>query len=104
MRLRLLSWLFGWFAVGLIVRPYGGLERQARNGPQFFTATSAPFFAYSRNDIGHDALDIGYSWWGRYAIIGRHTRLGNSWSLSLAPLPAVFLAYTGGDHAQPATV
>ncbi len=36
--------------------------------------------------------------------MGRRTRDGTSWSLSLAPHPALFVAYTGGDHAQPATV
>ena len=75
-------------------------QRQARGTS--YVSRSGPFFSVVADDRGESLTDVGYAYRGRFAVTGRHSStLGAAWAVSLAPTPAVFVSYAGGDRSPP---
>lgn len=76
-------------------------ERLARGSPPITVTRSGPYFAATVDELGGRLLEGGYSWRGRVALSARDSRFGTTWTVSLAPVPAVYVAYSDGEAQLP---
>jgi hypothetical protein len=74
---------------------YAGVERRARGALPLASLRSGPFLAFAADDSARSLVDVGYSWRGRVALTARQSSTtGTAWALSIAPVPAFYVAIT----------
>jgi len=79
------------------------LINQARGGSPFSQIASGPFLALTTDGLGRTLVDGGYNWRGQISLTARHSSTrGAAWTLSLAPVPSVFVSYSGGHSMRDA--